>query len=118
MSATPHYITAEDGKSSDELKGNNYHTGHAAAAGHGSHHFQRPHRTAGQLELGATEIVEGRSDVQRQVVASGGISQSRFRHVWDQRKPQWLMAALAEATGVWFFTYAGKLRQDEGRMPM
>lgn len=99
---SPQYISAEDDKSSEEGKDPQHQTG----GGH--HHFQRPHRNPGQLELGATEIVEGRFDTQRQVVASGGISNSHFRHVWDQYKPQWLMAGLAEVIGVWFFTYCGE----------
>lgn len=58
-------------------------------------------------ELGITEIAEGRTDAQRQVVASGGISTSQFRAKWQGKKPEWLCAFLAEALGVWFFTIAG-----------
>lgn len=58
-------------------------------------------------ELGITEIAEGRTDTQRQVVASRGISTSQFRAKWQTRRPEWLAAFLAEATGVWFFTLSG-----------
>ena len=52
----PVYISAEENKSSEESKEQSA--------------FQRPHRSPGQLELGATEVAEGRgdSDIQRQVV--------------------------------------------------
>lgn len=74
----------------------------------GKTHFQRPHREPGQLELGATEIVEGRLDVPRQVAPSAGISTSHFRHVWDQYRPEWVGALVAEFFGVWFYTFSGQ----------
>lgn len=91
----PVYISAEDNKSSEE----NYE--HKA--------FQRPHRNPGQLELGATEIAEGRRDSQRQVVPSAGLANSHARHVWDNYKPNMLVAGIAEAMGVFFFTYCGQI---------
>ncbi|PWN86782.1 aquaporin-like protein [Acaromyces ingoldii] len=72
------------------------------------HHFQRRHRASGELELGATEIIEGRFDIQRQVVASSGLADSKLRHLWEQIRPDLVSALFAEAVGVWFYCIAGE----------
>ncbi|PWN35790.1 aquaporin-like protein [Meira miltonrushii] len=104
MSHQPQYRPADDDHSSHDDK----HVEHDHQNQEALHHFQRPTRTPGQLELGATEIVEGRYDVQREVVASAGIANSHFRHVWDQYRPEWLSALVAEFFGVWFYVFAGE----------
>lgn len=59
------------------------------------------------IELGLTEVAEGRTDVQRSVVASAGLDHSRFRSKWQTIRPDWLSAVIGEALGVFFFTFMG-----------
>lgn len=84
MSQTPRYYQADE--SSNE---------HKDSGGHDTG-FQRPHREHHELELGVTEIAEGRTDVQRIVATSGGLANSQFRARWQTRKPEWLGAMVAE----------------------
>lgn len=72
-------------------------------------HFQRPHRDNHQLELGVTEVAEGRADVARQVAISGGLANSAFRAKWQMYRPEWVSALFAEMTGVIFFTVYGQM---------
>jgi len=105
MSHQPQYRPADDDHSSHDDK----HVEHDHVQDASSiHQFQRPARTPGQLELGATEIVEGRFDTQRQVVPSAGLANSHLRHVWDQYRPEWVSALVAEFFGVWFYVFAGE----------
>lgn len=57
-------------------------------------------------ELGTTAIVDGRRDAQRQVVASAGLANSKFRHNWEGRyKSDLLSALIAEMLGgEWYDT--------------
>lgn len=58
-------------------------------------------------ELGLTEVAEGRTDVQRNVVATAGLDHSHFRSRWQTIRPDWLSAVIGEALGVFFFTFMG-----------
>lgn len=89
MSATPRYYHADEQGSSGELKDSS-NDNHAAG------HFQRPHRENHELELGVTEIAEGRTDVQRNVAISGGLANSEFRAKWQTYRPEWLGAFVGE----------------------
>ncbi|PWN50989.1 aquaporin-like protein [Violaceomyces palustris] len=73
------------------------------------HHFQRAHRAPGELELGVTEILEGRADAQRKVAATSGLSEWKGRHVWESNRPEWVSALVAEFFGTLFYCIAGEM---------
>ena len=74
-----------------------------------SHHFQRAHRKNGELELGVTEILEGRSDVQRHVASSSGLSDWSGRVRLEQAMPKLIPALIAEFFGTMFYCLAGEM---------
>lgn len=98
-SATPNYISAE-------------HMTHDTSDKDGSnssHHFQRAHRGRGELELGVTDILEGRDDVNRHVPATGGLSEWKGRHKWEQWRGDMIPALVAEFFGTMFYCLAGEM---------
>ncbi|GAC72099.1 aquaporin [Moesziomyces antarcticus T-34] len=97
---TPSYIPAEQLQHdvSDKDAGSN-----------SSHHFQRAHRKNGELELGVTEILEGRTDVQRQVAHSSGLADWSGRVKLEQAMPKLIPALIAEFFGVLFYSLAGEM---------
>ncbi|CAO1630218.1 unnamed protein product [Parajaminaea phylloscopi] len=99
MSTTPRYYQADEPRSSSTDRKEE----------HNESHFQRPHRDGNQLELGVTEIAEGRLDVQRQVATSGGLAASQFRARWQTYRPEWVSAFVAEFFGVFYFTIMGTM---------
>lgn len=74
-----------------------------------SHHFQRAHRKNGELELGVTEILEGRNDVQRHVASSSGLADWSGRVRFEQSMPKLLPALIAEFFGTMFYCLAGEM---------
>ncbi len=74
-----------------------------------SHHFQRAHRRNGELELGVTEILEGRTDVQRHVADSAGLANWSGRVKFEQAMPRLIPALVAEFFGTMFYCLAGEM---------
>lgn len=100
--ATPNYIPA------DQL---NNHNDASDKDGHSSssHHFQRAHRKEGELELGVTEILEGRTDVQRTVATPAGLADWSGRVRLEQAMPRLIPALIAEFFGTMFYCLAGEM---------
>ncbi|GAK65302.1 aquaporin-like protein [Moesziomyces antarcticus] len=97
---TPSYIPA------DQLQ---HDVSDKDAGSNSSHHFQRAHRKNGELELGVTEILEGRTDVQRQVAHSSGLADWSGRVKLEQAMPKLIPALIAEFFGVLFYSLAGEM---------
>ncbi|KDN37595.1 aquaporin-like protein [Tilletiaria anomala UBC 951] len=70
------------------------------------HAFQRPHRQAGQMELGLASIVQDRESP-RSVVPAAGLSDMEFRKRWEQWRPELLVACVGEILGVIFYVSFG-----------
>ncbi|TKY86197.1 hypothetical protein EX895_005022 [Sporisorium graminicola] len=98
---TPSYIPAEQLQQDVSDKDHNSNS---------SHHFQRAHRKNGELELGVTEILQGRSDVpSAQVAQSAGLSNWSGRVRWEQAVPRLIPALVAEFFGTMFYCLAGEM---------
>lgn len=75
-----------------------------------SHHFQRAHRKNGELELGVTEVLQGRTDVpSAQVAQSAGLSNWSGRVRLEQSMPKLVPALIAEFMGTMFYCLAGEM---------
>ncbi|SJX62556.1 related to aquaporin 3 [Sporisorium reilianum f. sp. reilianum] len=75
-----------------------------------SHHFQRAHRKHGELELGVTEILQGRTDVaSAQVAPSAGLADWSGRVRLEQAMPRLVPALIAEFFGTMFYCLAGEM---------
>ncbi|PWY97625.1 aquaporin-like protein [Testicularia cyperi] len=98
--ATPTYIPAEHLAQQD-------HSDKDGSAS--SHHFQRADRGRGELELGVTDILEGRTDVNRTVAQSSGLSDWSGRHKWEANRPDWVGPLAAEFFGTMFYCLAGEM---------
>lgn len=98
--STPNYIPADQLQHDVSDKDNNSNS---------SHHFQRAHRKNGELELGVTEILEGRTDVQRTVATSSGLADWSGRVRLEQAMPKLIPALIAEFFGTMFYCLAGEM---------
>lgn len=96
---TPTYIPAEHLEAGDKDQ----------TSSQESHHFQRRHRKNGELELGVTEILDGRADVSRPVAPASGLSEWKGRHVWEANRPPLVSALVAEFLGTLFYCIAGEM---------
>ncbi|CDU26004.1 related to aquaporin 3 [Sporisorium scitamineum] len=98
---TPSYIPA------DQLHHDTSDKDNTSAS---SHHFQRAHRKNGELELGVTEILPGRTDVaSAQVAHSAGLADWSGRIRFEQAMPRLILALIAEFFGTMFYCLAGEM---------
>lgn len=97
MSTHPVYRTAEE-LSDGSGKGDSAHVHHEDP--NHEHHFQRQHRTPGEMEIGLASVVQDRLDSQRPVVPAAGIGAMEFRTKWEQMRPELGCAIAAEIIGV------------------
>ncbi|SOV03848.1 related to aquaporin 3 [Ustilago sp. UG-2017a] len=98
--STPNYIPADQLQQDVSDKDNHSNS---------SHHFQRAHPKNGELELGVTEILEGRTDVQRTVAHSSGLAHWSGRVRLEQAMPRLIPALIAEFFGTMFYCLAGEM---------
>lgn len=66
----------------------------------------RPHRQHGELEIGVTQAV-GHLEQKQSLHVVDIAPVPSFVKTWERKRPTWLMEMIAEAWGVFCYTYAG-----------
>ncbi|QRW08074.1 aquaporin, Major intrinsic protein family [Ceratobasidium sp. AG-Ba] len=66
----------------------------------------RPHRQHGELEIGVTQAV-GHLEQKQSLHVVDIAPVPNFVKTWERKRPTWLMEMIAEAWGVFCYTYAG-----------